>query len=64
MPYILKNLGIPDKKIQLPIANVTSSKEDIILDEDDLNFIRRRFKDDFELYNEVNNKKGLFKMVI
>jgi hypothetical protein len=64
MPYILKNLGIPDKKIQLPIANVTSSKEDIILDEEDLNFIRRRFKDDFELYNEVNNKKGLFKMVI
>ncbi len=64
MPYILKTLGIPDKKIPLPIANVTHSKEDVILDEDDLNFIRQRFKDDFELYNKVNNKKELFKMVL
>jgi hypothetical protein len=64
MPYILKNLGIPDKHIPLPIANVSSSKEDIILDEDDLNFIRRRFKDDFDLYNDVNTKKSLFRMVL
>jgi hypothetical protein len=64
MPQILKALGIPDKNIPLPIANVTISKEDIILDEDDLNFIKRRFKDDFDLYNNVNNKKELFRMVL
>lgn len=64
MPYILKSLGIPDKKIPLPLTNITSSKEDIILDDDDLDFIKRRFKDDFELYNDVNNKKELFRMVI
>jgi hypothetical protein len=64
MPYILKSLGIPDKKIPLPVINITSSKEDIILDEDDMNFIRRRFNDDFDLYNDVNNKKELFRMVL
>lgn len=65
MTHILKNLGVPDKKIPLGIVNESiGSDEDVILNEEDLQYINERFKDDFDLYEKAQTQPELFRMVL
>jgi len=60
---LLNYLNITDKNIILNKVNVTK-KDEVILDNDDINFIKNRYNSDFELINNINNKPELFKKVI
>ena len=65
MTNILKTLGIPDKKIPIPIVNITkNSEEKVTLDDDDLHFIRTQYKEDFDLYEKAQNQPYLFRKVL
>lgn len=62
---ILHELGIPDKKIELPLVNISNSPpEKITLDLDDTKFIRMHYKQDFDLYEKAHTQANLFKKVI
>ena len=61
---LLDVLKIKPKPVELPIINVSNNKENIQLDDDDIIFIKSYFVNDFKLYDDVNNRPELFKMVI
>jgi len=55
---LLNDLNIKNN-IELPYENSTDN-EDIQLDMDDMNFIYQEYKDDFELWENVNTNPSLF----
>lgn len=61
---LLAYLAIEDKDIQLPIINISKQNNPVVLDDEDLIFIRTRYVEDFELWNELNTKPDSFKKVI
>ena len=61
---LLEVLKIKPKPVELPIINVSNNKENIQLDDDDINFIKSYFADDFKLYDDVKNRPELFKHVL
>jgi hypothetical protein len=63
---LLDYINVKNKMISLPRYNITRSKEgeNVILDEEDLNWIREHFKEDFDLWNKLHNQPELFLRVI
>jgi len=57
-------LKIKNNGTKLPIVNISNNKENIQLDDNDILFIKSYFADDFNLYDDVNNRPELFKHVI
>jgi hypothetical protein len=57
---------IPNKKIKLPVSNVTikNPEEKVVLDDEDYEWLYTHFKDDFELWENAFLNPGLFKKVI
>jgi len=56
--FKIKNCNIP-----IPHSNVSKSKEDIVLDDEDLQFITEHFKKDYELIELINTNPRLFRGV-
>ena len=59
-------LNIPNKNIKLEHNNVTRKKEgeEVVLDDEDIQFIKERYKDDFELWENALNHPEMFKKVL
>jgi len=60
---MINTLNIPNLNIQIPHINISKTKEDIILDEEDLQFIKEYFKKDYELIELINTNPKLFRSV-
>ena len=56
--FNIKNLNIP-----IPHSNVSKTKENIVLDDEDLQFIKEHFKKDYELIELINTNPRLFRGV-
>jgi hypothetical protein len=54
---------IPNLNVSVPHSNVSKSKEEIVLDDDDLQFITEYFKKDYELINLINTNPRSFRGV-
>lgn len=64
---LLEYLNIENKGIELTKSNITRKspeESNIILDEEDSNWIREHFKEDFDLWNKANKFPELFRHVI
>jgi hypothetical protein len=63
---LLDYCKIENKKIKLPVSNVTIKKpgEEVVLDNEDFEWLQQHFKDDFELWENAFMNPGLFKKVI
>jgi hypothetical protein len=63
---LLEYIGVEDKNIELEHSNVTRKKEgeNVELDENDIIWLKEQFKEDFEMWDSVNNNPLLFKHVI
>jgi len=61
---LLKLLNIPNKNINLPFVNVSKNKKKIILDDEDIKFIKEYFKNDYDFQYLINNHKEIFRAVI
>jgi hypothetical protein len=59
-------LHIENKGIHLERSNVTRKKEgeEVILDEEDLKWLKEQFKEDYDLWNKANTQPELFKKVL
>ena len=55
--------NIPNLNIKIPHINVSKNKEQIILDDEDLQFIKEYFKTDYELIELINTNPRLFRSV-
>jgi len=60
---MINAFNIPNLNIPIPHSNVSNNKENIILDEDDLQFIQEYFKKDYELIELINTNPKLFRGV-
>ena len=60
---MINSFNIPNLNIQIPHINVSKNKENIILDDEDLQFIKEYFKKDYELINLINTNPKLFRSV-
>lgn len=63
---LLDYLHIPDKHIELEKSNITRKKdgEQAVLDEEDIVWLREHFREDFELWNAVDETPARFKYVL
>lgn len=61
---LLDKLCIPNLHSKLEHINISNNTEPISLDDDDVQFIKEYFKDDYQLIDTINNHPELFKMVI
>jgi hypothetical protein len=61
---LLEHLKIPDLMIPLEKENVSKKEETIILDVDDIENIKEIYKEDFELWDKIENQPELFLFVI
>ena len=61
---LLHLLKIPTTSKIVPHFNVTKNKEKIVLDDDDIAFIREYYKTDYALWDKINNEPTLFRCVI
>lgn len=61
---LLSYLNIDDKNIPLQKVNVSKKDNNVVLDNDDIIFIKQRYSSDFELFDNINNNPELFKKVI
>jgi hypothetical protein len=61
---LIKYLDIPVKDIEVPKQNSTSKKEEINLVDDDYIFLRQRYREDYDLWHDVNNNPNKFLKVI
>ena len=52
--------NIPNLNISIPHSNISNTKENIILDDEDLQFIKEYFKKDYELIDLINTNPTLF----
>jgi hypothetical protein len=62
MLHLFKIPKIVDKKVEK--CNISKNKEQIILDEEDIDFIKEYFKEDFELIHLINTQPKLFRAVL
>jgi hypothetical protein len=62
MLHLFKIPTIVDKKVEK--CNISKNKEQIILDEEDIDFIKDFFKEDFELIHLINTQPKLFRAVL
>jgi len=53
--------NIVDKKVEK--CNISKGKEQVILDEEDIDFIKEYFKEDFDLIHLINTQPKLFRAV-
>lgn len=60
---MINSFNIPNLNIQIPHINVSKNNENIILDDEDLQFIKEYFKTDYELINLINTNPKLFRGV-
>jgi hypothetical protein len=60
---MINAFNIPNLNIRIPHSNVSKNKEEIILDDDDLQFIQEHFKKDYELIKLINTNPKLFRGV-
>jgi len=60
---MINTLNIPNLNIQIPHINISKTNENIILDDEDLQFIKEYFKKDYELIELINTKPKLFRSV-
>lgn len=63
---LLEYLEIENKKIPLGKSNVTRKKEgeEVVLDEEDILFIKEKYAADFVLWEKIKNQPELFKKVL
>jgi len=59
---LLDYIGVENKKIPLPKYNITRVKEgeNVVLDENDLTWLREHFKEDFKLWDNLHNHPEMF----
>jgi hypothetical protein len=60
---MINSFNIPNLNIPIPHSNVSKNKENIVLDEEDLQFIQEYFKKDYELIELINTNPRLFRGV-
>jgi hypothetical protein len=60
---LLDYLNITEYMVSLPVQNV-SKETDVYLDNEDLEFIRYKYKDDFKLWYEIQNHPEKFLKVL
>jgi hypothetical protein len=60
---MINTFKIPNLNIKIPHINVSKNKENIVLDDEDLQFIREYFKTDYELIELINTNPQLFRGV-
>jgi hypothetical protein len=61
---LLDVLEIPKKEVSVPQRNISILKEDIVLDDDDIAFVKERFAKDYALIELMNTKPETFKHVV
>jgi len=61
---LLEIMKIPSKNVNVPYFNVSSTKEKVILDDDDIQFIKEYYSSDFDLWEKINEQPQLFRYVI
>ncbi len=61
---LINNLNIPNKNIKVPFENVSKKTDKIVLDESDKLEVKDIFKKDFILWEEINNKPEIFRLVL
>ena len=62
MLRLFKIPNLVNKKVEK--CNITKNKENVILDEEDIHFIKEYFKEDFDLINLINTQPKLFRSVL
>ena len=61
---LLEYIEIPWDGSQCQNLNVTSKRDDVTLDSDDLEWLRDHYREDFELWDAVNTRPEIFKKVL
>ena len=61
---MLKLLKITNKDVLIPQENITKTDEEVALSEEDTNFIKTYYAEDFKLLDVVRTQPELFKHVI
>lgn len=62
---LIDQLNIPNKGVSLEKTNISNTDNVTIdLDENDIQWIKQQYKDDFELWEQINANPEKFKMVI
>jgi hypothetical protein len=61
---LLNKLNITITHDILEQCNISVIENEIYIDNEDIEFIKNYFKDDFDLYNDICNKPELFKLVL
>lgn len=63
---LLEYIEVENKGLSLDKSNITRKKEgeEIVLDEDDLKWLKETFKEDYDLWTKALNHPELFKKVI
>ena len=62
---LINLLDIPNKNIELPVINKSKSVDSkFLLTLEDVEFVRKYFKKDYELWNKIENYPELFKLVL
>ena len=62
MLRLFKIPNLVNKKVEK--CNITKNKENVILDEEDIHFIKEYFKEDFDLIHLINTQPKLFRSVL
>ena len=63
---LLEYLHVENKGIHLEKSNITRKKEgeDVVLDEEDMIWLKEEFKQDYDLWNKAQSNPELFKTVL
>ena len=63
---LLEYLHVENKGIHLEKSNITRKKEgeDVVLDEEDMIWLKEEFKEDYDLWNKAMSSPELFKAVL
>ncbi|MEI7960901.1 MAG: sulfotransferase family 2 domain-containing protein [archaeon] len=62
---LINSLDIPNKNIELPVINKSKSVDSkFLLTSEDVEFVRKYFRKDYELWNKIENYPELFKLVL
>jgi hypothetical protein len=61
---LLEIMKIPSKNVHVPYFNVSSCKENVILDDEDIQFIKEYYRSDYDLWEKINEHPYLFRVVI
>jgi hypothetical protein len=62
MLELFKIPNIVNKKVEK--CNVTKNKENVLLDEEDISFIKEFFKEDYDLIHLINTQPKLFRAIL